>query len=793
MPPSRRLHPVSQTRSYHSILNSLRGTVKGFSQRRGKDIEEKEKEDEEEEQKTPSTTTVVPEVTTTMKVAVETKEPENTIFDEVGDNVGYDKESSTTASPNLKVLTLSSTKVPARPPRRPIKIRIHQKPGSKGPFSNNPLKSATTSKPSTFPSDPLPSVSSSSSSKSYPSTSRHEESAQPLNDRIPSKNPQSKSADDKSSVTYTKSSTPGVKQTNSQQTGASPEGKGSATNGRTSGNGFSSRYGYSRRYPFSRGNFTRILNGYKPSGSYQSNVPRASSQAASKTYSAATPQSTIPDRTRAHRMPETFDSTTPKIALKSDINIQKKTDMYDTERVQTKSDHKANHSPALQTTQGSPNPSSTINSSSSSSQSVSHRVSHSSASARNTQSSHTSTEQDTEISEASDNHKNTNENKHKVEEPPSHPNKKPVQEEIINKENIGVPSQTKISPSFAERFPWLASRYPGRFSSSPRQPFSRTNGRATTTRTSSSVGANIPTLRETPRRFSGATGSSGVSKLHESNRVLNDPLSDNIPKNGTGLGGDKSLSNQHTVSGNPIIPILSTPISTSTAVTSSNSGTLFFSERQEASSEPIHGEVLDEKKNENSNYFNNEKNVETSERNDKVTDLSSPKKNPTVNAHDLQKLWKENLKKHEDTSSRTRSSSTGTSRNYPRRGVGFNGRVYPSGTASRQFNGSRLPIKTKLEDNSRMDSSDSQSLGSSAGSSSPSVSQPVLTSRQITNIGIDSKSTSSASSFSSRPGLRGRTRFPSFRGKPSNGGQFKPGNGNGNYKICIEKMYFILK
>lgn len=765
MPPSRRLHPVSQTRSYHSILNSLRGTVKGFSQNRGKNIEEKEKEDEEEEEEETPATTTVPEVATTIKIVVETKEPENTISDEVEDNVGYEEESPTTASPSLKMLTPSPTKVSSRPPRRPIKIRIHQKPASKGSDSTNSFKSATPSTLSASSSDLLPSLTSLSSSKTSLSTSKHEESAERLNDRIPFKNPQSKKTYDRSSVTYTKSATPVGKQTNSQQTGAALEGKGSATNGRATATGFGSRYGYSQRYPFSRGNSTRILNGYKPSGTYQSNMPRTSSRAASKTYSPATSQSTIPDRTQDHRMPETFDSTTPKMTLQSDIYSEKKTDIYNTERALTKPDHKNYGLPTLQTSHRSSNPSLTINTSSS------------------PQSSHTSTEQDTEISEASDNHTNTNEKKHKVEEPSSSSNKKPVQEEIINKEerdqtskaNIGVPSQTKVSPAFAERFPWLASRYPGRFSSSARQPFSRANGRAATTRTSSSVGANAPILRETPRRFSGATGASGVSKIQESSKNFNHPFTDNIPKNGTGLGADKSVSNQYTVSGNPVIPVHSTPISTSSAATSSNYKTDFFSERQETSSR----EISNENKNEDSNDFINKKNVEMSGK--KVTDPSSPKKSTAVNSHDLQKLLKENLNT-EETSSRTRSSLTVISRNYPRRGVVFNGRANPSVTTSRQFNSSRLPIKKQLEENSSMGSSDSQSSVSSAGSS-PSVSHPVLTSRQITNIGSDSKSTTSASSFSSRPGLRGRTRFPSFRGKPTNRGQFKPGNGNGNYKI----------
>lgn len=703
-------------------------------------------------------------MTTTIQVVVETKEPENTISDNVEDNVGYDEESPTTESPSLKVLTPSPTKVSVRPPRRPVKIRIHQKPGSKGSSSTTSLKSATPSTLSAFSSDPLPSLASSSSSKTSLSTSRHEESAAHLN------KPQSKKTYDKSSITYTKPATPVVKQTNSQQTGATSEGKGSGTTGRTGGAGLGSRYGYSRRQPFLRGNTTRILNGYKPSGTNQFNIPRTSSQAASKTLSSATSQSTIPDRTRDHSIPETFDSTTSKNTLQSESNSEKNTD---------------------QISQASSNPSSTINTSSSSSQSVSRRGSHSSAPVHNSQSSHTSTKQDTEIRETSDHHKSTNEEGHKVEEPTSSSNKKPVQEEIIDnkdqdqtgKENIGVSSQTRISPSFAERFPWLASRYPGRFGSSSRLSSSRANGRATTTRTSSSVGANTPILRETPTRFSGATGASGVSKIRESSKDINSPFSD-TQKNVTGLGTDKSLASQNTVSGNPMNPRFSTSRSaSSSAATSSNSETDFSSEKQETPSKPIHREISNENKNDHTNDHINEKNIEMSGKNDQGTDLSSPKKYPAVNSHNLPKLMQENLNKPEDTSSRTRSSSTMTSQNYPRRGVGFNGRAYPSVMTNRQFSGSRLPMKTQVGENSRMSSSESQSSASSTGSSSPSLSQTVLTSRQKTNIGSDSKPTTSASSFSSRHNLRGRTRFPGLRGKPTNGGQFKPGNGNGNAKL----------
>lgn len=765
VPLSRRFHPVSQTRSYHSILDSLRGTVRnrGLSRKRDEDSEEEEKEHEEEEEETPATTPAT-EVTTTIEVVVETKEIENTISYDAKDTVGYNEESPTTKIPSLKVLTPSPTKVSIRPPRRPIKIRVHQKPGSKG-------SSLTTSSKSTMPSSPPaspPLTSTPSTSKTSLSTSTPiVESAERQNNRVAFEYPQSKVTHDKPSVTYRKPAAPTVKQPNSQQAEASSKGKGSAPTGRASGTGFGSRYGYSRRYPFLRGNSTRILNGYKPSVTSQFNGPRTSSQAGSKPHSSATSQSTLPDRTRDHKTSETFDSTTPKTNSQSESDDQEKTDLYSNEKAQNKPDYQ---------THGS-----------SSSQSVSKRGSNSPAVVHNTHSSHTSAEQDTEIGNASDDHKNLKETK--VEEPTSSSRPKPVQQERKNKEereetrkeNTGVSSNTRISPSLAERFPWLASRYPVRFASS-RLPPSRANGRATATRTSSSIGANTPILRETPTRFSGAAGASGVSRIQETRTDVKNHFSDDT-NNGARIDADKSLANQNSVSINPVNPGLSTSIATSsTGATSSNSKTDDFLERPETSSENMHTKLSHENKNDHTKDYLKESSTQTSEKSDKATDLSSHQKNSTMNLDSTPKTIEENLNKYGNTSSRTRFGSTQASRNYPRRGFGFNGRAYPSVMGNRQFSGSRLPIRTQLGENTRTSSSESQSSQSSTGSSSSSVQQPVVTSGQTTNIGSDSKPISSASSASSRNGLRGRTRFPGLRGKPTNGGQFKPDNGNGNSK-----------
>lgn len=826
-PANRRIRPLSQTRSYHSIFSSLRGSVRNTVHRgssRGR-AQDREDEEEEEEETIPTTPPPIEEITT-MEVVLETNAPENNISPESEDDVGYDEEPSTTKTPSLKVLMPSSTKASTRPnvpPRRPIKIRVHQKPRIKAAASSSKSSSSSSSATSStfssssdslsssFPSTSSPFSSPSPSTTSVSTSSHIQESAASRKDYVASTYPESKNTYDKPSRTYTKPSTPVVKYTNSQQTEATSVGKGSVSTGRTNGSGFGSRYGYSRRHPgiLFRGNSTRILNGYKPAVTSQSNLPRTPSQATSNTRGSATSQSTLPDSTQNHKTSHTFNSSISRSPSQSETHSQEKSDSYNFDKSQSTLESKSHGSTTSQTSQSSSNHPSTIDTSGSS-QSTSHRGSHSPATshnAHNTQSSHTSSERDTTIRERNDDsyYKNTDAEVTKVEEPTSSSKPQPTEqvkrEEEDREESSNekpVFTRTRVSPSFAERFPWLASRYPGRFGSGTRVSSSRQDGRTPSTRTSSSMGASTPVLKGTTTRISGATGATGVSRIEETSEDLRNSSTHDSLKNVVGMGSVKpSLTNQNTASSDPRNPAISSSsfsTSSSSTATSSKSTPHHSSSRQGESREPIHRETSNDNKNDHNKDYLNERSRENNGKNDKVADPTSAQKNPIITSADPHRNLEEN--QSVDTSSRTRSSSTSqTSQTHVRPGVGMNGRVHPPLLANRQFGGSRLPIRTKLGENSRLGSSASHSSSSSTDSSSSKVPQPVLTSDQgissgttVTKtgglIGGNSQSilSSSASSSSSRDSFRGqggRTRYPSLRGKPTNGRQFKPANGNG--------------
>ncbi|XP_068580804.1 fibronectin type III domain-containing protein 1 [Cebidichthys violaceus] len=659
-PVDRRVRPLSQSRSFHSVF-SVRGSARNTVNRGSSRGRAQDREDEEEEEENIYTTASPVEETTTMEVVPETKEPDNDLSPEFEDDAGYDEGPLTTERPSLKVSTPSPIKPrPNPPPRRPIKIRVHQKPGSKA-------DSSSLSKSSSSP------VSSSSLDPSLSSTSasRIHESAASRKDYVASSYPESKDTYDKPSTTHTKPSSTVVKETNSQQTEATSVGRGSVSAGRTKGSGLGSRYGYSRRHPGNvfRGNSTRMLNGYKPAVTSQLNLPsRTPNQATSNTHSSATSQSTLPDRTSPER-----DTT--------------------------------------------------------------HREGNSDS-----------------------NNKDTDAEVIKAEEPTSSSKPQPTEEERGEEEareessnEKPVVSRTRTSPSLAERFPWLASRYPGRFGSGTRASSPRQDGRTSLTRTSSSMGAGRPVLRGTPTRVSGATGAAGASTIQETSDDLRTP--DSL-KNGVGVGSVKpSLTNINTASSHARNP-----------TTSSSSST-----------------VPRETSNDNNHDHNEDYRKEISDKNDKVA-ITSADPNRHVEDNDSVDT--------KETSSRTRpgSPSEGT-QSHRRSGVGVNGRVQPPLLANRQFGGSRLPIRPQPAQNSRMGSSTSDSFSSSSDSSSSNLPRPVLTSDRdvgsgttVTKtgglIGGNSQSTSSSSaSSSSSRGQGSRHRSPIGRGKPTNGGQPTHGNG----------------
>ncbi|XP_070782035.1 fibronectin type III domain-containing protein 1 [Enoplosus armatus] len=822
-PVNRRVRPLSQTRSYHSIFSSVRGSVRNAGNRGSSRGRVQDREDEEEEEEKIPTTPPPVEETTTMEVVLETKEPDNDVSPDSEDEVEYDEEPLTTETPSLKVLTPSPTKPestrPNLPPRRPIKIRVHQKPGSKAASSSSSTSSSSASSSSSsassssssdssspsFPSTSSSSSASSPSTTSLSSSSRIQESAASRKDYVASTYPEGKNTYDKPSITHTKPSTTGVKETNSQQTAGTSVGRGSASAGRTNGSGLGSRYGYGRRHPgiLFRGNSTRMLNGYKPA--ITSQLPsRTSNQATSNTRSSATSQSTLPDRT-LHETSHTSPSG-------SAAHRQATSDTYHFDKSQSTSESRSRGSTTSQSSGTNPSTSQsssnhpTTKDTSGSSESTSHRGSQSSAISHNTQSLHTSPERDTTMREGNDhsNYKNTDEVT-KVEEPTSSSKPQPTEEEGGEKEGREESSnekpvvpRTRISPSFAERFPWLASRYPGRFGSGTRVTSSRQDGRTPLTRTSSSMGAGRPVLRGTPTRVSGATGAAGVSTIQETREDLRSPSTHDSLKNGWGTGSVKpSLTNQNTVSSdtrNPTTSSSSSSSSSSSAATSSNSDSHHSSSGHDDSSQSTHrGTSNDNNNNHNREYLNSR---EISGKNDKVADPTEVQKNPTITSVDPHRNIEDNESVDTRDTSRTRPGSpSGVTPTHRRPGVGVNGRVRSPLLANRQFGGSRFPIRPQPAQNSRLASSSSDSSSSSPDSSSSSnVPQPVLTSdRDIGSgttvtktgglIGGNSQSTSSSSaSSSSRDSFRGqggRSRYPIVRGKPTNGGQLKPGNGNG--------------
>lgn len=786
-PINRRVRPLSETRSYHSIFSSVRGSNRNAVKTLPFRVRAQDREDKEEKQEKIFTTQPPVEETTTTEVVPETKEPDNYVSPESEDELGYEEKALTTETPSLKILTASPTKPsfnhPKPPANRPIKIRVHQKPISK-------TGSSTSSSSSSSSSSSFPSTSSSSSSSSH-----IQESAAGRKDDVASTVSQSKN--DKPSITHNEPSTPVEKETNSQQTEATPVGRGSALAGRTSGLGFGSRYVNSRRYPgiLLRGNSTRMLNGYKFPITSRSNLPsRTLDQARLNTHSSATSQSTLPEGSQNHKTSHTSATSTSNSGR--DSNSQASSDAFNFDKSQSTSESRSHGSTTYHISDinssssqsGSEQPSSTDELDSS--KSTSHRTSHSSATAHdthNSQSSHISPEQDTN---------QDTKNKNTAEDPTSssktqteEEQKRKNQEKDTSTKENHVISRTRISTSFAERFPWLASRYPGRFSqgtrpSSPRQ----------IPRTSSSVGANRPILRETPTRVSGATGAAGVSFIQETSEDVRTPLSHDSLKNGVGAGSGKlSLNNQNTESSNNRNPTASSSSSSASSSASTSSSSHQSTSGHRDSIEPrLVGTFSNNNKDHNKDYTN-ERSTEITGKNDKVTDSRVALKNPAISGADPDRNGEDN--DSVDTSeTRIRSgTSSVVSPNHRKPGIGVNGRIRSSPT-NRQFGGSRFSVKPKPAQNSRLgsSSSDSSSLSSDSLSSS-NLPQSVLTSNRDAGTGTtaaktggltesNSQSASSSSSSSSRDSFRGlgvRTRYPAIRGKPTNGGALKPGNGNG--------------
>lgn len=769
VPTNRRVRPLSQTRSYHGIFSSLRGSVRGSSRGKAQDREYDDEEEEEvEEEEEISTTQPPTEETTTEEVRLTTKQPENNVSPESEDE--YDEDQWTTETPVFKIVTPSPTKKVSRA-RSPIKIRVHQKPGRKAASSSTSSSSSSKSLPSSFPST---SSSSTPSKNSVSSASNTKESTASEKEHPASASPESKKTYDKPSTTFTKPSTNGVNDANLQQTDATSVGKGST--GRTNGSGFSSRYNHGRRHSgiSSRGNSTRVTNGHKPAIVSQANLPKT----LTLTSRGSTAQSTLPDRTQSHKTTQTISSSTTKRPSQSVTQSPEKSRSYNFDKTKSKG------STTSQTAGSNLNHLTTAKTSESS-QSSSHN-------AHNPRTLHKANEKDTTLEEENEDgdYKTTEAESAKTVEPtsPSKPQPKEDEKKVVRgrESSSRKPGLTpnRVSASFAERFPWLASRYPIRLGPGKGVSPSRPDGRSPTTRTSSSAGAGTPIVRGTTTRMSGATGAVGVSRIQETAEDLSHSLTHDSLKNGIGSESAKpSLTNRNTVTSEPRIQSTSSSFSsTSFSTTTSKPVRPRYSNGQRDSRERNHSETSNGSNNDHDREYL--KITGNAEKNNKVSNPESDAKDPSLTSAEPRKNLEE--RRTMVTPSRSSSGSTsGVTSTHVRPGVGANRRGQHPLLANRQFSGSRLPNRMQQGENPRQGSSSSQS------SSSSSVPQPVhpvgngnTQTKTREHEGSNSQSTmsSSASSSSARDGFRGqgfRNRHPSLRGKLANGGQFRPGNGNG--------------
>ncbi|KAK7907660.1 hypothetical protein WMY93_016272 [Mugilogobius chulae] len=241
VPPIRRVRPLSQTRSYHNIFSSVRGSVRNGH--RGSKIRE---------QTTMPPTTTTTTITTTVKLTTTTPETttpppvQETTTEEVkteqnNDVFDKEREASTTAAPNFKLVTPPSIKKAKSSQRRPIKIRVHQKTGSK---TNSLAKTDISA--------------SNSQVKTTTKTPGIQESAAKRNDFAATAVPESKNVNDAS--IQSKKPSLSLQNNNSQPDKTQMSSRGSVRG--TSGS--AGRYNFNRRNPsfFVRGNLTR--NGFKP-------------------------------------------------------------------------------------------------------------------------------------------------------------------------------------------------------------------------------------------------------------------------------------------------------------------------------------------------------------------------------------------------------------------------------------------------------------------------------------------------------------------------------------------------
>ncbi|RVE55770.1 hypothetical protein OJAV_G00229480 [Oryzias javanicus] len=585
-PASRRLRPLSQTRSYHSIFSSIRGSVRHVSNRG------KANDDEEEDKITP--TPPPKEETTTVEIVPETKNIDNNVDSVSEEKLGYDEEPKTTNPPSLKVLTPSPTKPvhrnAFRPNRRPVKIRVHQKSGSKVISSSLDKDSSIKSLGSTSSAKSSISSVSLNSSSSSPSLSKSLSST--ASSFVSSSHIQNPEASREASVAATYPHSPNIYSkpnrteskppisisngANSQKINILTAGRGSLA-GRSSSSDLRVRFG--RKHPrlFAKGNSSRISQSYKPAVNTHLNLPSRqalNSQSTSKTETAS------PERVDNRETQNTLYPKASQTTLKStDILATLDSNVFD--KLQLTKDSGTHSSTAKQDNK----PSTT-----GSFLSTAQGVSPDSATLQILQGSQKSTNQDTTYREATyltpDNDPKKAEVT-KLEEPSVGSERQAMETGKRGDESRNgkrVPPRTRLSPSFAERFPWLASRYPGRFDSKSRGALTRQSSRVPLTRVSSSVGAGRPLLTGTQTRLSGAAGSS----IQETKEDLRVPSGQDTLSN---RAGSSLVQSNQNVASDIRKPLISVSPSASTIDSDSH----HFLSGKRPSSEHTNREILKEK------------------------------------------------------------------------------------------------------------------------------------------------------------------------------------------------------
>ncbi|XP_051908895.1 fibronectin type III domain-containing protein 1 isoform X2 [Hippocampus zosterae] len=724
-PVSKRVRPLSQTRSYHSILSSVRGSVRN-GVNRGRTSG---REDEDDEDERIPTTSPPEEAATTTESELETKEPYNDVSPEAEDDIYSEVDEPPTEMPSLKVFTLSPTKPTLVYPqqRKPIKLRVHQKGG----------RQTSSSSSLSFP-PKLSSPSTTSLRNTESEDKRKETVSTPL---------QSKDISKEQTIENNKPTIPVVKDKTQPQTERTAASKESTSFGRTNGSGFGTRNGYGRRnlgIPF-RVNSTRMINGNRLGLSAQSRLP-------SRSQNQATSQSTLPDQSIKQQISNSFNEATVGSTSDGRINGKATSETSTSEEKQITLSSPSNSPVASDTNTGKTNPY------------VSNAGSQSS---HKTETPKTSPERATTNGELlhQSNFKNTEATK--IEEPTSSYKEDPTEEKKEKEASLSdKTTRTKISPSLLER-----SKFLSRLGSGTRLSFSRQGGRTPWSRGSSSTVAGRPILQGIPSKDTVATSSAAVSSIQETSESPTATSSHDSPKNNEmGVISFKpsltDINSEHTNSRHPPPPSSSSNADSHHATNvKSSDNDHNHDEKDDLENSGINKNVAETTVDRKNPAITSTETHRNAEDNDSAATRDTPSR--TNSSSGVPPIYR---RPNIGMNGRIRSPHLATRQ--------FGGSRLP--TRSQSGHNSRLGSST---------TSDSSSSSSAHSSSSNLLRPILTSDRNASRISstrtggltdgrIHSISVSPSSSRESSRGQGGRSRFPILRGKTPNGGARIAGNGN---------------